>query len=291
MKKERCFAVVTFIFVSLCWITVLEKEARAGALFIGPSSYLSFTNGFFSTNGFDYFHLETLEDGALNTPGITPGVGWLVANPGNLTDSVDGDDGSVDGSGTNGRSLYSTGSQTNFTVTFNAASLGGHLPTHAGIVCTDIGDVFFGQLGFGNVIFSARNSNGEPLGSIVATNFGNGSVAGNGVNATSEDRFFGVINPGGISSISITAENSQDWEVDHLQYGYVPPLLRIELSELDTVIVAWPTNAVGFSLQQNSSLTTTNWETVTNLPVVIGDENRVSVTPLSSNNFYRLIAP
>jgi hypothetical protein len=36
---------------------------------------------------------------------------------------------------------------------------------------------------------------------------------------TAEDRFFGATNAGGISKIVFWIPTSDDWEVDHLQYG------------------------------------------------------------------------
>lgn len=39
---------------------------------------------------------------------------------------------------------------------------------------------------------------------------------------TAEDRFLGVIHGGGISRVVISTTNSNDWEVDHVQYGLVP---------------------------------------------------------------------
>lgn len=181
-----------------------------------PSAYLSFADSpFNNTNGMTYFYLENLEDNAFNTPGATPSAGWIVVGAGAFTDSVDGDDGVINGSGAGGHSYYSGGTQTNLTVTFNAAALGGKLPTHVGIVWTDVGVVTSGITGFGNVIFTARDANGNLIGSQTGSNLGDG--VGNAT--TSEDRFFGVVNPGGISSITITMPNSKDWEVDHLQYG------------------------------------------------------------------------
>jgi WD40-like Beta Propeller Repeat len=185
--------------------------------FQGPTPYLSFADSPFNAAGFKYFYLETFEDGAFNVPGATPSAGWVIGNPGAFTDSVDGDDGSINGSGAGGHSYYSGGTQTNLTIYFNAAALGGHLPTHAGIVWTDVGIVTSGTTGYGNVIFTARDANGVSLGTQVANNLGDGV----GSAATAEDRFFGVVNAGGISSISISMANSKDWEVDHLQYGYL----------------------------------------------------------------------
>lgn len=184
---------------------------------LGPTPSTDLVAGPMSGSGFRYFYLEDFEDGNFNTPGATPSAGWGVANPGVNTDSVDADDGSINGSGAGGHSYYSGGTQTNLTITFNAVALGGHLPTHAGIVFTDIGNVLSGAVGHGNALFTARDANGVPLGTNLGLNLGDGP----GGTATAEDRFFGVVNAGGISSISITMTNSKDWEVDHLQFGYL----------------------------------------------------------------------
>ena len=175
--------------------------------FQGPSPYLSFADSSFNATGFSYFYLEDFEDGAFNTPGATPSAGWVVASAAGGADSVD----------PGGHSYYSGGTQTNLTITFNAAALGGKLPTHTGIVWTDVGAVSSGSFGFGDVRFTARDANGVSLGTNIGVHLGNGSTAP----FAGEDRFFGVVNAGGISSISITMPNSADWEVDHLQYGYL----------------------------------------------------------------------
>lgn len=90
----------------------------------------------------------------------------------------------------------------------------GRLPTHAGIVWTDVGGMDSGKFGYGSVLFQGYGALGELLGSINAK-VGDGFNTG----ATAEDRFFGVVSPGGISRIVIQMANSKDWEVDHLQYG------------------------------------------------------------------------
>jgi len=69
------------------------------------------------------------------------------------------------------------------------------------------------------------------------------------------------------------------------------PLLRIVRSANNTVVVAWPTPSAGFSLQQNSILGTTNWVSVTNVPVAAAGENQVIVSPPTGNRFYRLSSP
>jgi hypothetical protein len=69
------------------------------------------------------------------------------------------------------------------------------------------------------------------------------------------------------------------------------PLLRIFLTTTNTVIVAWPTAAAGFSLEQNNNVATASWSNVTNTVTVVGSENQVTVAPPAGNKFYRLRYP
>ena len=73
-------------------------------------------------------------------------------------------------------------------------------------------------------------------------------------------------------------------------YGTIPelPSLRIAPAAIQTVLIAWPTNAIGFVLQQNPVLGTTNWVTVTNSPVVVGSEKQVTLPASEGGAFYRL---
>ena len=172
--------------------------------FLGPSPYLSQADSPFAasiTAGTTY--LETFESGALTTPGVTPSTGSVIA-PGGITDSVDGDDGSIDGSGTGGHSFFSGDGATGITFTFDAGVLG-HLPTQVGIVWTD---------GAGTTTFEAFGPGGASLGQIGPVAIADGTFSG----TTAEDRFFGVTNPAGISAIHIS-NTSGGIEVDHLQYG------------------------------------------------------------------------
>lgn len=79
--------------------------------------------------------LEDFEDALLNTPGVS-GAGGGVTGPGGITDSVDADDGAIDGSGLLGRSYFGGGAA-GFTFTFDETALGASLGT---IVAPNIGD-------------------------------------------------------------------------------------------------------------------------------------------------------
>jgi hypothetical protein len=183
---------------------VLFSSSVFAQTFLGPTPYLSQNDSpFAALIGTSGFFLETFEDGALNTPGVTASTGSVIG-PGGLTDSVDADDGVIDGSGTNGHSMFAIPGSTGITFTFDAAVLGG-LPTRVGIVWTD---------GEGTTTFEAFGPGGVPLGQIGPVAIADASVAG----TTAEDRFFGVINASGISSIRIS-NTVGGIEVDHLQYG------------------------------------------------------------------------
>jgi hypothetical protein len=179
-------------------------SARA-ATFLGPTPYLDVSNSPLDTTALD-FRIEDFEDGLLNVPGIVASAGTPVA-PGDFTDSVDGDDGSIDGLGRAGHAFSAAGEAITFT--FDPLLLGG-LPTEAGIVWTD---------GSGEVTFEAFDADGLPLGAVGPLPLGDGAADG----ATPEDRFFGVAGAA-ISAIRIVSAGG-GLEVDHVQLGSVnrPP--------------------------------------------------------------------
>lgn len=184
-------------------LLLAATDAALAQTFLGPTPYLSSSDSPFSasiTAGTTF--LETFESGALTTPGVTI-TGGSVIGPSSITDSVDADDGTIDGSGTGGHTVFGSGLP-GITFTFDAVALG-HLPTQVGIVWTD---------GAGTTLFEAFGPGGVPLGSIGPVAIADGSISGE----TAEDRFFGVIDAGGISSIRIS-NTAGGIEVDHLQYG------------------------------------------------------------------------
>ena len=171
---------------------------------LGPTPYLSQADSPFAaaiTGG--TVVLETFEDGLLNVPNVTASAG-APFGPGGITDSVDGDDGTIDGSGVAGWSFFSGSGAAGITFTFNPAAPGG-LPTRVGIVWTD---------GAGTTSFEAFGPGGVSLGVIGPVSIADASFTG----GTAEDRFFGVINAAGVSSIRIS-NTSGGIEVDHLQFG------------------------------------------------------------------------
>ena len=174
--------------------------ASAGAVFFGPGDdpYLSVEDSpFFGFNG---LIVENMEDG-FNTAGVLASAG-AVLGPGGTTDSVDADDGVIDGFGSAGSSYFQAAGSVGITFTFDAGVLGS-LPQFAGIVWTD---------GGGEITFEAFDGDGNSLGMLT----GDHAVGGfNG--GTDEDRFYGVQSSGGIGSIHIRNQFG-GIEVDHVQF-------------------------------------------------------------------------
>ncbi len=204
MKKLLVATILLFVIYFPSIVT--------GAQFLGPTQYFGFVDSPFNGSNFTYFHLEDFEDETLNTPGVSSlhNGGFLGIS---YADSVDADDGSIDGSGSSGKALWSDGQTSKYTFTFDASELG-ILPTHAGVVWTDSNPKV------NDVTFEAFGPSGQSLGTIGPVTLGDGELTGQ----TDEDRFFGVINLQGLSAISLGVAEGTNWELDHLQYGRVVPI-------------------------------------------------------------------
>ncbi len=234
------------ILVTLPALLILASSAAtclAGFTFLGPTPYLSAADSPFAEHldGPD-FYLEDFEDGELNTPGIfEPTQPFPIFNswhgvalpPGEETDSVDGDDGAIDGHGNAGFSFRSGAHIVNpmipprneifFRFSFDEELLGS-LPNRFGFVWTD------GPAGI-------EFGNGFGLAMIVTDSQGVKSVSddyrlpGNGLRNgdTSEDVFLGVQNMSGIQDVVVNAVffgevgGFEYFEIDHVQYGHIVP--------------------------------------------------------------------
>ncbi|MFY8086023.1 MAG: PEP-CTERM sorting domain-containing protein [Rubrivivax sp.] len=196
----------------LALLAVTSASLAAEPVFFGPSAYLSPADipaGFYQ--GGSPTHLETFEDGSLDASLQGIGGSIISVSFGGIRDSVDSDDGQVDGTcgpQTAGRcaSWFGNGVPG---VGFSFVGSGA-LPTAFGLVWTD---------GFGTITFSAKGADGQSLGSFSFNGIPDGSAAG----TTAEDRFFGLQFAGGIQSIHIS-NSSGGIEVDHIQYGQMAPV-------------------------------------------------------------------
>ena len=221
----------------------------------GPTPYLSFSDSPFSTLSLAQFYLEDFEDGLLNTPGVeitnnTPGGLPLgVVGPGFFGDSVDADDGVIDGLGRNGRSFASLSNESTedfgFTISFSDNALGG-FPTYAGLVWTDGSQT-------APTLFEAFDANGNSLGVVGPVKIGDNSFAG----TTAEDSFFGAHYSGGISKLIIRDPGGVNTlEIDHLQYGLdVPAISRISVNPTSGLVTTENGGTASFSVVLNSQPT------------------------------------
>lgn len=177
----------------LCLALSGAMTTQAGAAeFFGPVPYLSAgdTPAAFVV---DHLVIEDFEDAAAG-PGLTSASGSIVA-PGGITDSVDADDGAIDGSGNGGHTLFGSSIRIDFPPPY---------PRAAGMVWTDGAAA--------QVTFHAFGPDGGSLGSVGPEMLGDGSISG----TTGEDRFFGAYDAGGISAIQFTSGSVM--EVDHVQF-------------------------------------------------------------------------
>jgi hypothetical protein len=217
--------------------------------FVGPTPYLSAADNPF-TAGSPGLCIDTFEDGTLDPEGVS-GNGSPTA-PSGITDSVDGDDGVIDGSGTSGNSYFSGSGSTGITFTFDPQRTGG-LPTEAGMVWTD---------GQGTVTFEAFDQNGASLGTIGPFDHPDGSISG----TTGEDRFYGVMYAGGISAIKLT-NTAGGIEVDHLTLNntvancVLPATTSTSTSTTSTTSTDVPTTTSSFTTTSTSTSTTTTTST------------------------------
>jgi hypothetical protein len=156
---------------------------------------------------------------------VTSPGGFCVSNePG----CFGGDSGLIDsvgngGNGNVGHSLY--GADGSLTLN-SVANVLGALLTAAGLVWTGGNNINFDACCPGNVF----------LGGLIGSHAANSSTGG-----TAEDRFYGVINAGGISRLVIF--NPPGIEIDHVQYGVGLPV------SIDGVVPepsAWALMLTGF---------------------------------------------
>jgi hypothetical protein len=197
-------------FATFLCVTAFGGSALAQT-FLGPTPYLCAIDSPWPLGSPGYY-LETFEDGLLNTLGVT-GNG-SVAGPSGITDSVDCDDGAIDGFGRSGYSYFGSDNP-GLTFTFHAAAFNGRYPQRVGIVWTD---------GVHNstpnsVHFEAFDAAGISIGEITGSH-PDGAITGE----TDEDRFYGIELASGISKIRIyQTAGCCGIEVDHLQYGFLGP--------------------------------------------------------------------
>ena len=69
------------------------------------------------------------------------------------------------------------------------------------------------------------------------------------------------------------------------------PVLSIKLTTTNTAQIYWPSPSIGFNLQVNTNLVSTNWATPTETMQDNGTIKFIIVNPPTGNRFYRLKNP
>ena len=134
-----------------------------------------------------------------------------------------------------------------------------------------------------NPLLGPLQENGGPtftcalLSGSPAIDAGDDSVLGSPLNFTTDQRGTGFPRKIGLHV-----------DIGAFEFGNSAPQLTITRSGVN-VILTWPTNAVGFTLQSTTNLVSpVVWITVSPGPIVIGEQNLV-INPISGKqNFYRL---
>lgn len=190
---------------------MLPVAAQAAATPFGPTPYFKTGDtpaGFHAATTGCVLNLETFEDNALDSF-LTIDKGeiiYLFESGAASTDSVDGDDGVVDGEGFQGRSWYAAGQQ-DIRITFDSAV------TSAGLVFTD------GAIQSTGISLEAFNG-ATSLGVINAGDLTDGVYTGTTGFGTAnpEDNFLGFLDMDGITSIKIVMAGGAGIEIDHIQW-------------------------------------------------------------------------
>ena len=193
-----------------------SAAAQAQVTFTTPTPYLKPADNPLA-GPTTWQHLETVEDGLINAPGLSVD-GGAASGQSIYSDSVDADDGAVDGQGAAGQSWYSgwQSGRTHMTFSFDRQALGA-LPTQVGLAFTDIG-IAYPSYFSGQAEMQVFDGSGHLVGSTSFVF----PYDGTSLSDVYDDRFLGATYAGGIGSIRVGFANSDDWEVDHVFYALAP---------------------------------------------------------------------
>jgi hypothetical protein len=81
------------------------------------------------------------------------------------------------------------------------------------------------------------------------------------------------------------------WSIFAVQTAGAPRLTITSNPQLLTSTISWPSSAAGFTLRQNTDLTTTNWVPVSQSVTDNGTIRSVTISSRAGRNFYRLFKP
>lgn len=198
---------------SIGFVLATATAATGEPEYLGPTPYTSRADSPFDPAAFG-FCVQDFESGvSLVAAGARLWPSGDLLEPGNLTDSVDEDDGVIDGSGTGGHSYQSGFDIFSLllglvAIEFDPYSRNG-LPTEAGMVWTD-------GAATAGVVFQAYGPTGELLPGPRQPHY-HADTSDTG--ETGEDRFYGVRYPKGIRAIELISTDNTPIEIDHFQFN------------------------------------------------------------------------
>jgi hypothetical protein len=102
------------------------------------------------------------------------------------------------------------------------------------------------------------------------------------------DNYYGETNiPAGLTNVTAIAAGQRHTVA---LVGTAPPPQLTIIPSVANVILRWPTNAAGFTLQSTTNLVSPAvWNTVSPVPVVVNGQNAVTNPISGAQQFYRLI--
>ena len=118
-------------------------------------------------------------------------------------------------------------------------------------------------------------------------NGGGGTLTGGVYTATGT---IGQPDAGNMSGGNYTANNGFWGLIAVVQTPGAPPLVMRRGGGND-VLVCWPYPSESYGLQQCTNLTTANWVADASVPVHVGNEWQVTVSPPVGRRYYRLQKP
>jgi hypothetical protein len=123
-----------------------------------------------------------------------------------------------------------------------------------------------------------------------ATVFDSGEDA---VNKTSRAVPAGVLDYGNAYEWQVRFKDSRGAWSDYsggTMFSTVAPSLHATVQG-STLVLAWPTNTLGFGLEYTTNLPGTNWTPISSGPTVVGGQKVVTNTLMVGEGFYRLVKP
>ncbi len=210
-------------FVLVGTVVLLSSTAAGSSIWYEPTPYLSaddMPSGFKATNPF----IEDFEDNAIDSrltisPGKIIGPGFDSGIP-DVTDSVDADDGTIDGDGGQGHSFFYALNEIN--VEFASPMFS------AGLVFTDGPQEM-------EMSLKAFDASGNSLGILNWPTTADEVFTG----TTPEDRFVGLTHPDGIAKLIISQSGAGlGIEIDHVAFSAIPEPGSLSLMVLAATILA-----------------------------------------------------